>query len=218
MRLIVLAAGQGFKLDGFNKLTIRDPATGEPLIERYRRLFAGWPLTVVVGYQAIRLMNEYPELDYVYNDLWSITGNSYSLGLALDDRPAVAISGDLFFDERMVELITAAPADAIVVQRSENKQAHSIRCRVEGGTVTSVYLGEPQRAEDVETTGIYKVSSPPLLREWKRACAHNRSVFAGINLPLAAGPVAAVEIGDRFFHEVNTHLDYLSLIRRRRDA
>lgn len=216
MRLIVLAAGQGFKLDGFHKLYIRDPATGEPLVERYRRLFAAWPLTVVVGYQAIRVMNDYPDLDYVYNDQWSITGNSYSLSLALDDRPAVVVSSDLFFDEAMVELIAAAPANAVVVMRSENKQAHSIRCQVEGGVVRSVYLGEPKRADDVETTGIYKVSDPVLLREWKRACAHSRSVFAGLNLPLGGGDVAAVDKGGCFFHEVNTHLDYLGLIRGRR--
>jgi choline kinase len=216
VRLIILAAGQGFKLDGFHKLYIRDPRTGEPLLARYRRLFAGWPLTLVVGYQAIRVMSDHPELDYVYNDQWSITGNSYSLSLALDDRPAVVISSDLFFDEDLVELVRAAPADAVVVQASENKQAHSIRCRVDDGRIGALYLGEPQRHDDVETCGIYKISDPAILRDWKRACAHNRGVFAGINLPLDRAPIAAVDKGARFYHEVNTHLDYLNLIHARR--
>ena len=218
MRLIVLAAGQGFKLDGFHKLYICDPKTREPLIHRYQRLFSGWPITLVVGYQAIRVMNDFPELDYVYNDQWSITGNSYSLSLALDDRPAIVISSDLFFDEAMVELLAEAPANAVVVKRSENQQAHSIRCATEGGVVTSLYLGEPRRPEDLETTGIYKVSDGGILREWKRACAQNRSVFAGINLPFQDGSVAALSKGTRFFHEVNTHIDYLNLIRERRES
>lgn len=217
MRLIIVAAGQGFKLDGFNKLLMRDPRTREPLLARYQRLFAGWPVTVVVGYQAIRIMDEFPELDYVYNDEWSINGNSYSLSLALDERPAVALSSDLFFDQAMVDLLVQAPANAVMVRRSENKQAHSLRCRVEAGLVRALYLGEPQRPEDLETTGIYKISDPALLREWKRACAENRSVFAGINLPLAEREVTAVDTRDAFFHEVNTHLDYLNLIRLRRE-
>ncbi|MBA3817557.1 MAG: NTP transferase domain-containing protein [Deltaproteobacteria bacterium] len=214
MRLVVLAAGQGFRLDGFHKLRMRDPRTGEPLLARLQRLFAGWDLTVVLGYQAISVMNDFPAIDYLYNEHWSITGNSYSLSLALDDRPTVAISSDLFFDEDMVQLIEQAPADAVFVQRSENKQAHSVRCTVVDGKVTDLYLGEPKQQSDTETIGIYKVSDPALLRTWKRDCAKNRSVFAGINLPISGGTVHAVDKGDRFLHEVNTHLDYLNLIER----
>ena len=35
MRLIVLAAGQGFKLDGMNKPLVRDPGARETVLERY---------------------------------------------------------------------------------------------------------------------------------------------------------------------------------------
>jgi choline kinase len=212
MRLVILAAGQGFKLDGFLKVLVRHPATREPLLARYVRLFAGWDVTVVIGYQAIRIMDEHPQLDYVYNDQWSITGNSYSLSLALDDRPTVAISGDLFFDEAMVDLLERAPPNAVVVQRSENKQERSVRARVEDGIVTALYVGDLQDPSDRETVGIYKVSDATLLREWRRACAQNRNAFAGVNLPLAARDVAAVDKGDLFLHEINTHLDYLNLI------
>jgi choline kinase len=216
--VIVLGAGQGFRLDGFHKLRMCDPVTREPLARRLRRLFDGWPMTFVVGYQAISVMNDFPELDYVYNEQWSITGNSYSLSLALDERPAVVVSGDLFFDEALVELVREAPPDSVFVQRSENKQAHSVRCSVTDGRVADLYLGEPRRGDDVETIGIYKISEPAVLRTWKRACATNRSVFAGINLPFAEHRIAAVDKGNLFFHEVNTHLDYLTLIQRRRGS
>lgn len=217
MRVIILAAGQGFRLDGFHKLRMCDPKTREPLVRRLQRLFANHSMTVVLGFQAISVMNDFPELDYVYNEHWSITGNSYSLSLALDDRPTLVVSSDLFFDADMVELIEQSPADAVFVQRAENKQAHSVRCAHDNGVATALYLGEPRRQEDCETIGIYKVSDPSVLRTWKRACAQNRSVFAGINLPLDAVPIAAVDKGNRFLHEVNTHLDYLNLIARRRD-
>ena len=216
MRVIVLAAGQGFRLDGFHKLRIRDPRSGKPLLQHLRDLFAGHDMTVVLGYQAISVMNDFPDVDYVYNEHWSITGNSYSLSLALDDRPAVVVSGDLFFDADLVELIEGAPGDAVLVQRSENKQAHSVRCTSDGQRVTDLYLGEPRKPTDTETIGIYKASNPSLLRAWKRACAQNRSVFCGINLPIADTAVAAVDKGELFLHEVNTHLDYLNLLTRAR--
>ena len=216
MRVIVLAAGQGFRLDGFHKLRIRDPRSGKPLLQHLRDLFVGCDMTVVLGFQAISVMNDFPDVDYVYNEHWSITGNSYSLSLALDDRPAVVVSGDLFFDTAMVQLIEGAPGDAVFVQRSENKQAHSVRCTADGDRVTDLYLGEPRKPTDTETIGIYKVSNPSLLRAWKRACAQNRSVFCGINLPIAEATVTAVDKGDLFLHEVNTHLDYLNLLTRAR--
>ncbi len=212
MRVIVLAAGQGFRLDGFHKLRIKDPRSGKPLLEHLRTLFASWDMTVVLGYQAISVMTEWPDVDYVYNEHWSITGNSYSLSLALDERPCVVVSGDLFFDADLVRLIENAPANAVFVQRSENKAAHSVRCS--GDPVSALYLGEPRSTTDTETIGIYKVSDPALLRTWKRACAQNRAVFCGINLPIADAPFAAVDKGDLFLHEVNTHLDYVNLIKR----
>jgi choline kinase len=215
VRLIVLAAGQGFKLDGVSKPLIRDPGTGETVIERYVRLFAGWEITVVVGYQATGVMSAYPALDYVYNDLWNVTGNSYSLALALDERPCAVISADLFFEAPLVSLLESAPANSVVVHRSENKQAHSVRCHVAGGVVESMYLGEPQRPDDAETSGIYKVSDPALVREWRRACMQNRGVFAGLNLPLGGRDVHAVDQKDVWVHEVNTHPDYLALLRYR---
>jgi choline kinase len=215
--VIVLAAGQGFRLDGFHKLRIKDPRTGKTLLEHLRALFAAHELTVVLGYQAISVMNEAPDVDYIYNEHWSITGNSYSLSLALDERPCIVVSGDLFFDRALVTLVEDSPKDAVFVQRSENKQAHSVRCSAEGGRVTDLYLGEPRKSDDTETIGIYKVSDASLLRSWKRACAQNRSVFCGINLPIADAPVAVVDKGDAFLHEVNTHLDYLNLIKRVRN-
>jgi choline kinase len=214
MRVIVLAAGQGFRLDGFHKLRIRDPRTGKPLLAHLRELFDGWDLTVVLGYQAISVMNDFPDVDYVYNEHWSITGNSYSLALAIDDRPCVVVSGDLFFDAELVKLIANAPGDVVFVQRSENKQAHSVRCSADAGRVTDLYLGEPRKPTDTETIGIYKATDAALLRNWKRACMQNRSVFCGVNLPISESKLAAVDKGDLFLHEVNTHLDYLNLIQR----
>jgi hypothetical protein len=116
----------------------------------------------------------------------------------------------------MVALIEDAPGDAVFVRRSENKQVDSVRCRAASGVVRELYVGEPRDPSDTETIGIYKASTPRVLREWKRACAENRGVFAGVNLPLEVTDIAEVDMGAVMFHEVNDVLDFLNLIELRR--
>lgn len=212
MRLIVLAAGQGFKLDGFNKLLIKNPKTGKTILEQYLELFTGYKITVVLGFRAIEVMSEYPQLDYVYNDDWRITGNSYSLALALDDEPCVVISSDFIFDGNMVELIERSPDNCAFVVYSENKGVNTLRCKIDDGTIASIYLGF-EAGTDPEAVGIYKVSNSDLLRKWKRECLQNKNVFAGINLPLDI-KISAVDITHVELHEINTPLDYLKLIKK----
>ena len=45
MRAIILAAGQGFKLDGCNKLLLKDPNTGEMIIDQYLRFFSNMEIS-----------------------------------------------------------------------------------------------------------------------------------------------------------------------------
>jgi choline kinase len=209
-RLIILAAGQGFKLDGFNKLMIRDPKTRETILEKYKRLFKNYRVCVVVGYRAIELMSEHPELDYVENEDWRITGNSYSLALTLDETPCVIISADLIFDEKMIDLIENSPENSVFFYNSENKGINTVRGKIENSLVSSLYMGEEY--SDPEAVGIFKITDSQILRQWKRNCLTNKNVFAGINLPLDMKEISAVDISNLFFHEVNTPLDYLALI------
>jgi choline kinase len=211
MRLIILAAGQGFKLDGFNKLLIRNPKTGKTILEHYLELFAGYRVTVVVGFRAIEVMSAYPQLDYVYNDDWRITGNSYSLALTLNEEPCVVISSDFIFDETLVSLIERSPEDCAFVLHSENKGLNTLRCKVENGIIASIYLGS-EAGTDPEAVGIFKICTPDQLRKWKRECLQNKNVFAGSNLPLDK-KVVAVDVTCVFLQEINTPLDYLKLIK-----
>jgi choline kinase len=216
MRLIILAAGQGFKLDGFNTLLIKHPKTKETIIEKYMRLFNTHDVTIVTGHRGVELMSHYPDLNYIHNDQWRISGNSYTLSLALDEQPTIVISSDLVFDERMVKLIEEAPDNAVFTLQSENKGVNTVRCKIKEGIIESIYHGEQQN-EDPETIGIYKITSPQILREWKKNCTLNKNVFAGLNLPLNISQIAHVAKGDIPLHEINTPLDYLNLIKHARE-
>ena len=214
-RLIILAAGQGFKLDGFNKLLIKDPKHKETILDRYIKLFPDYEITVVVGYRAIEIMNQYPELNYIYNEEWRITGNSYSLALAINDRPCIVISADLLFDNEMVELIAKSPQDSVFILNSENKGLNTVRCKTDSlqGEVLKIYQGE-QQGNDPETIGIFKISSPEVLKQWKKNCMQNKSSFAGLNLPLDIKKIYSVDKKELFFHEINSPQDYINLINK----
>src|SRR3989339_356327 len=213
MRLIILAAGEGFKLDGISKLLIKDPKSKETVLDKYKRLFKGYDITIVTGYRAVEIMQEYPEINYIYNDQWRITGNSYSLGLALDDQPSVIISSDLFFDEKLIELIESSPQNSIFVFNSENKGVNKVRCKVDESKVNSVYMGQ-EFNNDPESVGIIKITNDNVLKHWKKNCIVNKNMFAALNIPLDIEEISSVNIDHVFFHEVNTPLDYINLIKK----
>jgi choline kinase len=219
-RLIVLAAGEGLQLDGFNKALIRHPRSGERVIEQYARLFSGHEITVVVGYRAIEIMHRYPALRYVYNSNWRLTGNAYSLGLALDDRPCIVLSADLFMDEALVERLRAAPGNAVLAADRGNRTKNALNLVLRAdGSVEAVYQGAVQSDSHPEAPGVFKVQSASLLRRWKQRCLEHSNLFALQNLPLDGERderVFAVQLGAARLDEVNTPLDYLNLMERER--
>lgn len=213
LRVIVLAAGEGLQLDGFTKALIRHPATGEPVIEQYLRLFAGYELTMVVGYRAIELMHRYPRLHYVYNHNWRLTGNAYSLALALDERPALVLSSDLFMADAIARRLIEGPPNLVLTRQRENRPQNGLNLKLNrDGTLARVYRGTPESPHDPEAPGIFKISDPTLLRLWKRGASDHGNLFALETLPLDREPLHTVDVGDDPFHEVNGPADYLALM------
>src|ERR1700733_10391945 len=85
--VIILAAGKSLQLDGISKALIRHPATGKTVLDYAVEAFAGKRITVVVGFRAIHIMQNYPRLRFVHNPDWALTNNAMSLGLALGNLP-----------------------------------------------------------------------------------------------------------------------------------
>lgn len=210
MRTIILAAGQGFQLDGFNKLLLRDPRSGEQIIDQYLKLFDKTDITVVLGYKAIEVMQRFPELHYVYNPDWKVTNNSYSLGLAINEEPCYVVSCDLFIDEGIIKMLEQAEPDCILTENSENRQLNSLNCSISGNRqIVEIYQGAVRSKKDPEAIGVYKISDKRLLREWKKKCMQHSNLFAGQNLPFDICPVYSVDKGKYRFEEVNTVMDYM---------
>lgn len=213
MRTIILAAGQGFQLDGFNKLLLRDPRSGEQIIDQYLKLFDKTDITVVLGYKAIEVMQRFPELHYVYNPDWKVTNNSYSLGLAINEEPCYVVSCDLFIDEGIIKMLEQAEPDCILTENSENRQLNSLNCSISGNRqIVEIYQGAVRSKKDPEAIGVYKISDKRLLREWKKKCMQHSNLFAGQNLPFDICPVYSVDKGKYRFEEVNTVMDYMRVL------
>jgi choline kinase len=218
MRAIILAAGEGFLLDGMVKCLVRAPHDGRPLLERMIDGFARHTLTVVVGYRAVDVMQQYPDLDYVYNADWATTNNSYSLGLALNDEPCYVLSSDLVFESELVDELDAAAPNLVLTEHRENRIPTSVSCALAGDRVMEFYTGPIRAPADPEAMGVYKVSEPSLLRRWKRNCLKHSHLFAGQNLALGEGApeLYAHDVASHLFYEINSPADYLRALRLHR--
>lgn len=220
MRVIVLAAGQGFQLDGLHKCLIRDPLSGKRIIDKVIAAFPQYSITVVVGYQAIRVMQEYPLLNYVYNQDWGITNNSYSLALALNDEPCYVLSCDLIFEPALIRTMDKASDNIILTTRRENRSLTAINCVMQEHRVIETYQGVLRHQRDPESVGIFKISNPQTLRNWKQNCLKYPNLFVAQNLPLSANDpaVEVLDQGEHRLYEINTPHDYMRLLEETRSV
>ena len=213
MRTIILAAGQGFQLDGMNKLLLRDPRGGERILDQYLRLFGQTDITVVVGYRAIDVMQRYPKLDYVYNADWKVTNNSYSLGLALSDEPCFVTSCDLLMDDETIKTLEEAGPNGILTDDTENRQLNSLNCSVaDDSRIVELYQGAVRKKGDPEAIGVFKVTDKVLLAAWRRECMRHSNLFCGQNLLFDGCPLFSVDKGKSRFEEINTVADYMRIL------
>lgn len=225
-RVILLAAGKSLQLDGVSKALIRHPKDGRSILDHAVAAFAGKQISVVVGFRAIHIMQHFPQLHYVHNPDWALTNNAGSLGLALaelgTDEPCYVVSGDIFLDHALVERLDAAAPDLALVSPREKRTLSAIHCVTDAeGVIRETYQGPVRSMAHPESVGLFKLSSPTLLRAWQRRCTEHANLFAGQLLPCndEAAPVAAVPLArGETFYEINTPVDYLQLIEESRAA
>ncbi len=216
-RAIVLAAGRSSQLDGVNKVLVRHPATGKTVLDYAIEAFAGARVTVVVGFRAVQIMQEYPQLHFVHNPDWALTNNAMSLALALTDEPTYVVSGDIFVGRELITRLDEAPADLVLTSDREKRSLSAVHCVVDDiGRVTETYQGRVRDMAHPEAVGLFKMSSAAGLREWQQRCLKHANLFAGQVMPCDVAEVHAEPLGDELYYEVNTPTDYLELIERSR--
>lgn len=216
-RVIVLAAGRGHQLDGATKVLIRHPGTGKTILDHLIEAFAGKRITVVVGFRAIQIMEQYPKLDYVINHEWAVTNNAMSLGLALSDEPSYVTSGDIFFDRPLIEELDQAAPNLALTELRENRTLTAIHCALrDDGSISETYQGPVRDVRHPEAIGLFKITDRELLKRWKHLCIRHGNLFVGQALPCGGAPIFAVPRNDHAFVEINTAADYLRFLEQQR--
>ena len=212
MKLIILAAGDAFELDGYSKLLINHPKENKNILELYSDIFDVKDIIIVVGFKAIEIMNKYPQFTYIYNKKWQTSGSSFSLSLALDDEPCYVVSSDILLDKKTIQSISQYENCALI-KYSENKRPSSINASIKNNKINSIYSGLSQN-NDPELLGVYKISNSSLLKEWKRNCVINYELYAGENLPIIQNiSIDTYKASDNVF-EINTPEDYIHFLRK----
>jgi choline kinase len=214
---IILAAGRGSQADGIPKALIRHPVTGKSILQHAIEAFTGKRVIAVVGYRAISIMERHPDIDYVINHEWSISHNSMSAALALNETPTYVVSGDIFFEQSLVEFLDHEAPNLALTELRENRSPTALNCILRAdGSIDSVYRGALKGINHPEAIGLFKISDSRLLRQWKRQAMAHGHLFAGQTLPYDGAPVIAVPRGNHQFDEINTTSDYLRLLERAR--
>jgi choline kinase len=217
MKLIILAAGDSFELDGFNKLMINHPNYNKSIIELYEEFFNVDAIEIVVGYRAIEIMNAYPKYDYIYNKKWQTTGSAYSLSLALTDEPCYVISSDFLIDIVKVKKLLSGNNYSII-KKSESRRLTSLNAKInsDSSKIIEVYRGKSYN-NDPEILGIFKLSDPKILRLWKRNCIMEPNSYAGETLPYKENNISTVYLENEAITEINTPEDYINFIKKCKD-
>ena len=182
MKLIILAAGDSYELDGFNKLTIKHPKYNMSIIDIYQKIFNVKHIQVVVGFRAMNIMNDYPDFDYILNNKWQTTGSAYSLSLALDKNPSYIISSDFILNPQLDNIFNSDKQDIVYVKKSESKRLTSLKCKVNNDIIENIYRGKSKNMNDYEILGIFKITDPDILYNWKIKCINNPTMYAGETL------------------------------------
>ena len=211
-----MAAGQSTGSDGYPNILIKHPITGKSILEHALEAFKGKKITVVVGYKALQIIEQFPKINFVLNSRWALTRNSMSLGLALSEEPTYVMSGDIFVGAKLVERLDSLAGNLALTAYTENRSLSSIHCVLgSGGVIASTYQGPIQSPDHPEAVGLYKVSSPEVLSMWKSRCLKYTNLHAGQLLPCSSDNIVSENLNQNDeFHEVNNAEDYLKLVKK----
>ena len=213
MKLIILAAGDSFELNGFNKLLLKNPLTRETILDQYIRFFKPTSIKIVLGYKAIDIMNEFPNFDYIINENWQTTGSAYSLYLALNKEPCYVISSDLFFSKSLPEKVLNKFDNHICTVKSESKRLTSLNTKVSNNLVNEVYRGRSNK-DDFELVNFFKIINPDILNLWKKNCKNNPEAYVGELLPYSEFEISNISVDKSDLFEINTHLDFINYLNK----
>jgi len=211
-KILILSAGRGMGLDGFHKLKLVIPRTGETILDRYSRQF-GTNISAVVGYRAAELMSSYPNFNYKYNYSWFETGSAFSAFIGMDVTPVTILPSDLIIEDDIAQIINDSTGNVIFVKDSENRSESSVNITEKNKKIVEIFRGPKKSGNDKEFSGIIKISDKNLLLKISEQCEKNPTLFFIECIKNFKELFTVIHL-DYGITEINTIADYFSVIQK----
>ncbi len=171
MKTLILGAGEGFRLDNFNKLLLLNPNTGNTILQDYVNTFKSENLIVGVGYRAISVVHQYPKLNYVVNNNWSETKSVETLRLCLDEindmnEEVLILPGDVFITQDTLHQMCNDKGNVIYCTKKENNKIkrRGIILELENDSIKNMHI-DYSMTNSIEAFGAFKFSSAAVIRD-----------------------------------------------------
>lgn len=132
MKAIILAAGLSTRIGSLVPKPLIELDGSTTILDRQVNSLTkavGLPnIMAVVGYKKELIMEEHPELTYIYNEAYARTNTSKSLLRALErvEEDAMWLNGDVVFDDRVLPPLLAS-ADSAVLADTKKCGAEEIK-------------------------------------------------------------------------------------------
>jgi choline kinase len=194
MRIVILAAGVGSRLGNPLPKPLTTLVDGRTILgcqlDQIAHHFDPTSVSIVVGFKKELIMEEFPDVSYVYNENYAETNTSKSLLKALRETgadPVLWLNGDVVFDVSLLPLlIPAIKANrSFVAVNSEDVGDEEVKYRVDrDGFIAR--LSKDVRNGLGEAIGINFVSAQdkPYLVERLRQCDDQDYFERGVELAI----------------------------------
>lgn len=168
-------------------------------------------ILIVVGFKKEIIMEEYPELLFLYNPVFHLTNTSKSLLRAMesiDEDDILWINGDVYLEQQVVEHVIKTPGNAVAVDKSECGE-EEIKYRTNEKNHIIEISKKVVNAEG-EGVGVNKVCKKDfrVFMDGLRECANNDYFEKGIEISIQKGVVfVPVDISSYQCIEIDFHND-----------
>ena len=211
MKAVILAAGIGSRLGNPRPKPLTRLSNGECIMERQIHYLQSHipedDILVVVGFKKDLIMEEFPNLAFVFNNLYDRTNTSKSLLRALKKSRAedvIWLNGDVVFDPKALERVVKSETSCMAVNTSSvGEEEVKYTVSADGSILEVSKILENALGESV---GINKIVARdiPLLIEMLERCEDSDYFERGIEYAIENGlKIFPVDVSDILCIEID---------------
>lgn len=211
MKAVILAAGIGSRLGNPKPKPLTRLSNGERIMERQtqylQNIVSEDDILVVVGFKKDLIMEEFPNLTFVFNNLYDRTNTSKSLLRALKkarDEDVIWLNGDVVFDSKALERVAQSETSCMAVNTSSVGEEEVKYTVSQDGAIREV----SKTVENAlgESVGINKILAKdiPLFIDMLERCGQDDYFERGIEFGIEEGlKIYPVDVSDILCIEID---------------